>query len=156
MNKKYIVRLTDDERVSLLELVNLGKTDAGRIKHANILLKVDADGPDWSDEDAANAFNCHKNTVANVRQRFVEQGLDAAVNRKKQEQPSRKRILDGQNEARLISLACSKPPKGRANWTMQLLADRLVELELVDSISAKTVERSLKKTNSSRTAACVG
>ena len=156
MNKIYIVRLTKEERVGLRELVKQGKTDAGRIKHANILLMVDADGPCWSDEEAAKAFSCHANTVRNVRQRFVEQGLDAAVDRKKQEQPSRVRILDGKKEAQLISLACSQPPKGRACWTMQLLADRLVELEVVDTISAKTVERSLKKTNYGHTAASVG
>jgi transposase len=156
MNKKYVVRLTKKERKALRELVDLGKTQAYRIKHANILLKVDADGPNWSDEETADAFGCHANTVRNVRQRLVEQGFDAALERKKQERPPRERIFDGKKEARLIALACSEPPKGRASWTMQLLADRLVELEIVDSVSPKTVERTLKKTNCSRIVANVG
>lgn len=156
MNKKYIVRLTKEERSTLREIVDVGKAEAGRIKHANILLKVDVEGPCWSDEQASDAFGCHANTVRNVRQRFVEQGFDAALERKKQERPSRTRILDGAKEAKLISLACSQPPKGRACWTMQLLADRLVELEIVDAVSPKTVERTLKKTNYSRIVVSAG
>lgn len=156
MNKKYVVRLDKEERKSLLELVNRGKAAAYRIKHANMLLKVDADGPKWSDEETAEAFGCHPNTVRNVRQRFVEQGIEAALERKKQERPSRERIFDGEKEARLIAVSCSEPPAGRAAWTMQLLADRVVELEIVEKVSAKTVERTLKKTNCSRIAANVG
>ncbi len=149
MAKKYIVRLADEERESLTRFVNKGKTQAYRIKHANILLAVDEDGPKWCDEQAAEAFGCHVQTVANVRQRFVEQGLEAAVERKKQKSPSRERILDGDKEARLIAVACSTPPDGRAKWTLKLLADELVALEVVDSISDQTVRRTLKKTNSS-------
>ena len=150
MNKKYIVRLPREERESLEELVNKGKSAAYRIKHANILLAVDVDGPGWSDQQTASAYHCHLNTVKNVRQRFVEQGLDAALHRKRQEWPSRQRILDGEKEARLIALACSEAPEGRTRWTLQLLADKLVELNIVESVSDQTVRRTLKKTNGNR------
>lgn len=156
MNKKYIVRLTEDERAELEGIVSKGKAAAYKIKHANILLNVDVDGRNWSDEEAAEAFGCHSNTARNVRQRFVEQGLEAALERKKQEQPSRMKILDGENEARLIAVSCSEPPEGRAGWTMELLADELVRLEIVDSVSSSTVWRTLKKTNFARIFANVG
>jgi transposase len=147
MNKKYIVRLTTEEQKELESLVKKGKTQAYRMKHANILLAIDADGPNWPDYQAAKAYKCHQNTVRNVRQRFVEQGLQAALERKEQQVPSRKRIIDGESEARLISIACSAPPKGCAKWTMQMLADELIVLKVVDSISGQTVWRTLKKTN---------
>jgi transposase len=147
MNKKYIVRLTAEERKELQNLVKKGKTQAYQIKHANILLAVDADGPNWPDHQAAKAYQCHQNTVVNVRQCFVEQGFQAALERKKQQSPSRKRIIDGDSEARLLSIACSKPPEGFAKWTMQMLADELVALKVVDSVSGQTVWRTLKKTN---------
>lgn len=147
MNKRYIVRLTAQERKELQNLIKKGKTQAYRIKHAHILLAVDADGPNWPDHQVAKAYNCHQNTVVNVRQRFVEQGFYAALERKKQQAPSRKRVLDGESEARLISIACSKPPDGRAKWTMQMLADELIALKVVDRISGQTVWRTLKKTN---------
>jgi len=156
MATKYIVRLTREEREGLECLVRKGKTQAYRIKHANILLAVDADGPEWSDEQAAEAFGCHANTVRNVRQRFVEHGLASALERKRQDAPSRQRILDGEKEARLVALACSAPPDGRAKWTLQLLADKLVTLEVVEAISHQTVRRTLKKTNSGRTCVPVG
>ena len=147
MNKKYIVRLTANERKEMDNLLKKGKTQAYRIKHANILLAIDADGPNWSDHQAAKAYKCHDNTVRNVRQRFVEHGLETALERKTQEVPSRKRIIDGEKEARLISIACSRPPEGRAKWTVEMLADELVVLKVVDSISGQTVWRTLKKTN---------
>lgn len=145
MNKKYIVRLAREERSELENLVKSGRAEAYRIKHANILLAVDADGAGWSDEETQEAYRCHLNTVINVRQRFVEQGLEAALGRKKQEAPSREPLLDGDKEARLISIACSAPPEGRARWTLQLLADKLVALKVVDSICDQTVRRALKK-----------
>ena len=114
-------------------------------------MAIDADGPNWPDHQAAKAYKCHQNTVRNIRQRFVEQGLEAALERKKQQAPSRKRIIDGENEARLISVACSTPPEGCAKWTMQMLADELVALKMVDSVSGQTVWRTLKKTNLSLT-----
>lgn len=147
MNKKYIVRLIADERKELKNLLKKGKTQVYRMKHANILLAIDADGSNWSDYQAAKAYKCHENTVRNVRQRFVEQGLEAALERKVQQEPSRKRIIDGESEALLISIACGKPPKGRAKWTMQMLAAELVVLKVVDSISSQTVWRTLKKMN---------
>jgi transposase len=151
MNKKYIVRLTAEEQKELENLVKKGKTQAYRIKHANILLAIDADGLNGPDYQTAKAYKCHQNTVRNVRQRFVEQGLEAALERKEQQVLSRKRVMDGENEARLISIACSTPPKGCAKWTMQMLADELIVLKVVDSVSGQTVWRTLKKTNLSRT-----
>ena len=156
MKKKYIVRLSNQERETLESMVTKGKAAAYRIRHANILLAVDADGPDWTDAQTAKAFRCHCNTVGNLRRRFVEGGPEAALERKKQAVPSRARVLDGAGEARLIATACSRPPAGRAKWTMQLLADKLVALRVVEAISAKTVERSLKKTNFGRTCASAG
>lgn len=156
MNKKYIVRLTEEERSMLTELVSRGKTAAYRIKHANVLLKVDADGSDWSDGQAAEAFSCTPRTVFSIRQRFVEQGLEAALERKKRERAPREPILDGEKEARLTQIACSEPPPGQAKWTLRLLAQELIALDVVESISAATVMRALKKMNSSPISASVG
>ena len=151
--KKYKVTLTADERQSLHELISAGKAAALKLTRARILLKADAaaGGPAWTDARIAEAFEVHRTTVEQVRQRFVEQGFQAALVRKKQDRPSRERKLDGAGEARLIALACSQPPRGRAAWTLRLLADRLVELQVVDTISTETVRQALKKTNSSRT-----
>jgi len=146
MAKKYIVRLTDEERAQLLTLVSKGQASAQKIKHANVLLKVDAAGADWSDEQAADAFTCAPRTVFSIRQRFVEQGLEAALQRKTRERPSREPLLDGEKQARLVQIACSEPPPGQARWTLRLLGERLVELEIVESISPPTVMRALKKT----------
>jgi hypothetical protein len=145
MPKKYVVRLSDEERSQLSAMVKKGKAAAYRIRHANILLKVDADGPGWTDADVSAAFSCHLNTVGNVRRRLVGRGLEAALERKPQESPSRERVFDGNAEAQLIATACSEPPEGCAKWTLQLLADRMVELKVVESVSRKTVERTLKK-----------
>ena len=146
MAKKYIVKLSSKERKTLESLVNKGKTAAYRIKHANILLKVDANGPNWIDEDVAKAFSCHSQTVRNVRQRFVEEGFERALERKKREFPPRQKILDGEKEARLIAIGCSKAPSGKKRWNLEMLADEMVKLEIVESISATTVGRTLKKT----------
>jgi transposase len=160
MKKKYVVRLTAEERKQLESLVGKGKAclspsngrqaQAYKIKHANILLSVDADGPGWLDKEAAEAFRCHECTVRNVRQRCVEKGLEAALERKPQESPPRKPTLDGRGQARLVALACSTPPNGRSRWTLDLLADRLVEMKIVPSISNQTVRRTLKKTSCGR------
>jgi hypothetical protein len=147
MKKKYVVRLTTEERGILRTMVTKGKVAAYRIKHANILLAADADGPCWPDWRIAEAFSCHPRSVENVRRRFVLEGLDAALERKKQVRPSRERKLDGDGEARLIAVACSKPPDGRDRWTLQLLADELVRLNVVDCICDQTVRRTLKKMN---------
>ncbi len=145
--KKYIVRLTGEERKQLEDTVRKGKSAAHKIKHAHILLSADAEGKNLSDEEIAKTLHCHRNTVFNVRQRFVEEGLEAALERKKRETPPVARILDGEKEARLIAIGCSQPPEGCARWTLKLLAERLVELEIVESISYETVRRTLKKTN---------
>ena len=150
--KKYLVTLTYEERQSLRDLTAAGKASAHKQTHARILLKADQadEGPAWEDQDIAQALDCSVRTVERVRQRFVERGPDQALGRKPQDRPSRQRKLDGRAEARLIALACSAPPDGRKAWTMKLLADRLVELEVVDSVSDETVRRALKKTRSSR------
>lgn len=146
MPKKYIVRLSDEERQQLTELISKGKTAAYKIRHAHILLKADADGPAWTDERIAESFAVSLNTVMGVRQRLVEQGLEAALTRKKQAHPSRQPRLDGEGEARLIALRCSAPPDGHARWTLRLLADQAVALEIVEAISHETVRQALKKT----------
>ena len=146
--KKYRVTLTADERRHLLDLITAGKAAAQQLAHARILLKADqADGgPAWEDARIAAALDCGVRTIERIRQRFVEQGLEAALGRKPQDRPSRERKLDGRGEARLIALACSAPPEGRQEWTMKLLADKLVELQVVDAICDETVRRVLKKT----------
>jgi transposase len=150
--KKYKVTLTAEERNSLQDLIAAGKAAASKQAHARILLKADASpgGPGWTDARIAEAVEVNVTTVERVRERFVEQGLEAALIRKQQDRPSRERKLDGKGEARLVALACSAPPQGRAAWTLRLLADRLVELEVVDTISTETVRQVLKKTSSSR------
>lgn len=156
MQKKYIVRLSSAERDRLMAVVSTGKAAAYKIKHANVLLKTDADGPNWTDAQTASAFSCTSQTVFNIRQRFVEHGLDAALERKRRAHPPRTPLLDGDKQARLLQIACSTPPAGQAAWTLQLLADELIALEIVDSISESTVMRALKKTNSNRTDASAG
>ncbi len=152
-HKKYLVTLTPEERDWLTGLVSAGKRSALTITRARILLKADqADGgPAWEDQDIAQALDCSTRTVERVRQRFVERGPEQALGRKPQGRPSRERKFDGAAEARLIAVACSAPPEGRARWTMKLLADKLVELEVFDSVSDETVRRVLKKTNLSPT-----
>jgi transposase len=146
--KKYVVTLTEDERLSLSSLVSSGKAAAKKITHARILLKADVDGgPNWRDADIALALDIGVRTVERVRERFVEQGLEAALARKPQDRPSRLPVFDGDAEARLIALACSHPPEGRARWTLRLLADRLVELDVVEAVSHETVRQTLKKTS---------
>jgi len=146
MQKKYIVRLSDEERAQLTELTRKGKAAAYKIRHAHILLKADADGPAWTDERIAASFSVSVNTVRGVRQRLVEHGLEAALNRKPQAHPSRMPRLDGAGEARLLALRCSTPPAGRARWTLRLLAEQAVALEIVETISHETVRQTLKKT----------
>lgn len=146
--RKYIVKLVASERTSLTKLTTSGKSAARRITRARILLLADEGslGPSWIDKDVAEAVGVTSRTVENVRRKFVNEGLEPSINRKKRIRPPRERMLDGEKEAKLIALSCSKPPEGRARWTMQLLADRLVSLEIVDSISDETVRKALKKT----------
>jgi transposase len=158
MKKKYLVTLTADERQALTGLVSAGKRSALTITRARILLKADqADGgPAWEDARIAQALDCGLRTIERVRQRFVERGLEQALGRRPQGRPSRERKFDGAAEARLIALACSQPPAGQARWTLKLLADKLVELEVFDTVSDETVRRVLKKTNSSPTSRSSG
>ena len=156
--KKYRVTLTDEERQRLQAMIVAGKAAAKALAHARILLKADqaAGGPAWPDHRIADALDLSVATVERVRQRLVEHGLDAALRRKEQDRPSRLPVLDGRAEARLIALACSAPPEGRKAWTLRLLADRLVELEVVESVSKETVRQALKKIRSSRGCAASG
>jgi len=146
MKKRYGVVLRRQERKKLERLVRRGKAKATEIRRANILLKADANGSRWADTRIADAFGCSVEAVENVRQRYVTRGLEGAVKRKKQEKPSRDRILDGKGEARVLALACSKAPGGRSHWALRMLADRVVELKIADEISYETVRRTLKKT----------
>jgi transposase len=156
--KKYRVTLTAEERQQLQALIAAGKAAAKALAHARILLKADeADGgPAWPDQQIAEALELSVATVERVRQRLVEQGLEAALRRKPQDRPSREPTLDGRAEARRIALACSAPPEGRKVWTLQLLADRLVELGVVESVGREAVRQALKKTRSSRGCASSG
>jgi transposase len=147
---KVVVRLTADQRQALEELVHTGACSAHAARRARILLKADADGPDaWTDERIAEALDVCRMTVARARQRFAAEGL-ASTLRKKKAIDRQYRSLDGAQEAQLAAIACSEPPEGHARWTMELLADRLVELKVIDSIHPSTVCRALKKMNSSR------
>jgi transposase len=144
---KYVVELTSEERKELSELVSMGKAAARKITHARVLLQADEsqNGSAWTDNQIAEALGIHINTIHGIRRRLVEQGLRAAVERKKQNTPSRKRIVDGEVEAHLIALRCGNPPEGRNQWNLRLLADKLVALEIVPSISHETVRQALKK-----------
>jgi transposase len=146
--KKYIVRLDAAERVRLEQLVRVGTAAAYRIRHANILLAVDASAPGlkMKDNEAARAFHVSVRSIESLRRRLVEEGLDAALERKHQERPSVEKMFDGEKEAQLIAVACGKKPQGRARWTLELLSDRVVALKIVERCSPQTVMRVLKKT----------
>lgn len=148
-NKRYVVRLEREEREQLQRLVSVGKTAARKLTHARVLLQADesAEGPRWTDQQIAEGLGVTTRSVERIRRRFMEEGLESALERKKQCRPSRERLLDGAKEAKLIAVCCSKPPEGRRRWTLKLLSDRLVELEIVESISYETVRRTLKKTS---------
>jgi hypothetical protein len=145
--KKYIVRLEPAERVRLEQLVRIGKAAAYRIRHANILLAVDEAGPKMTDAEAARAYRVTVRSIEHLRQRWVEQGLEAALERKKRARPSVEPMFDGEREAKLIALACGPKPEGRARWTLELLAQRVVRLNIVAHCSDSTIGRVLKKTN---------
>ena len=148
MKQKHAVRLSDAERDQLQELIAQGTAPARKLTHARVLLKSDRGpgGPGWVDERIADAVETSQPTVARIRRQYVEQGLEAALNRRA---PRRRyeRKLDGEQEARLVALACSEPPAGAARWSLRLLADRLVELAVVEAVSYQTVRRTLKKTS---------
>jgi transposase len=153
MPKVFRVTLSEAEREELEALIRSGTASARKLTRARILLKADQadDGrPAWTDREIAAALDVHEDTVANVRRRLVERGLAGALSHKPQDRPSKPRTFDGRAEARLTALACSAPPAGRKCWTLQLLADRLVELRVVPAVSADTIGRALKKMRSSR------
>ena len=148
MAKKYVVALTEDERQELEKLTTTGKHTVSRINHARILLKADINQPDggWADGEISAALDISIRTIERVRQRFVEESLESALKRRPGA-GSKHRRLDGDQEAHLVALVCSDPPKGRARWTLRLLADRIVELGYVESICPETVRQTLKKMN---------
>ena len=146
MNKKFIVRLSDEERAVCQEVIKKLKGSSQKVRRAQILLKADADGPGWTDSRIAEAFNCRVQTIENLRKRLVTEGFEAALERKQRQEPPTPPKLDGEGEAKLIVMRLGKPPAGYGHWTLQLLADELVALEVVDSISHETVRTVLKKT----------
>ncbi len=146
MNKKYIVRLSDQERRVCQDIIKNLKGSSQKFRRAQILLKADADGPGWSDVKIAEAFNCRVQTIENLRKRLVTEGFELALDGKKRQEPPTPCKLDGEAEAKLIAMRLGKPPVGYGHWTLHLLADELVTLEIVESISHETVRKTLKKT----------
>ena len=146
MQKKYVVRLTDGERETLRSVVQKLSGSSQKGRRAQVLLKADADGPGWTDRKIADAFGCRINTVEKIRQRLVTEGFAIALNGKPRETPPRQKLLAGEQEAKVIALRLGEPPKGFANWSLRLLAEKVVELSIVESVSYETVRQTLKKT----------
>ena len=146
MNKKFVVRLSDEERGVCQEIIKHLKGSSQKFRRVQILLKTDADGPAWSDVRIADAFNCRVQTIENLRKRLVTEGFALALEGKKRQEPPTPCKLDGEAEAKLIALRLGKPPLGYGHWTLPLLADEMVRLEIVDAISPETVRQVLKKT----------
>lgn len=146
MQKKYIVRLSKAERHECEQVIKKLNGSAQKVRRAQILLKADVEGPDWSDAKIADAFNCRPRTIEKLRQRLVEEGFEVALNSKKRAHPPTPPKLDGEGEAKLIAMRLGRPPAGYGRWSLQLLADQLVKLEIVESISHETVRKTLKKT----------
>lgn len=146
MVKKYIVRLSCEERETLQEVIKKLSGSSQKVRRAQMLLKADVEGPNWTDQRIGEAFNCRIKTVENLRQRFVLQGVVVALNGKKRQTPPVAKLLNGEQEAKVIALRLSSPPKGYAHWTLRLLARKAVELEVVAAISHETVRQTLKKT----------
>jgi len=148
MQKIYIVRLTEAERQTLREVINKLKGTSQKVRRAHILLKADADarhGPAWTDARIAEAYLCRRETVERIRQRLVESGFHETLDGKKRDKPPTEKLLDGKQEAKIIATRLGPPPKGYANWSLRLLACKVVELEIVDTVSYETVRRLLKK-----------
>jgi hypothetical protein len=145
MRKKYVVRLTEAEREMLAGLLKKQRVSAQKVRRARILLKADADGPNWTDARIADAFDCRTHSVECLRERLVTEGFEVALHGKPKSRVRRK-VLDGEQEAKIIALRLGQPPKGFANWTLRLLAEQAVALEIVESVSYETLRRTLKKT----------
>lgn len=158
MRPRYRVTLSPEERSELEEITRDGKTKAKRFRNARALLLLDAgpQGPQWTVADTAEALGVSSRTMEHLKKRFVEEGLEAALTRKKPDKPPREVVFGGEFEARLIALACTDPPEGRQRWTVRLLAEKAVELDLTESVSHMTVQRVLKKTNFDLTAERTG
>jgi len=146
MLKKYVVRLTPPERQILQKVIRSFKGSSFKVRRAQVLLKCDADGPNWTDQRIAEAFGCRTKTVENIRQRLVTGGFTAALESKKRETPPRAKLLDGTQEAKIIALRLGRPPAGFANWSLRLLADKVAELGIVEKVSHETLRKTLKKT----------
>ena len=146
MNKQYIIRLTDEERHVCQAIIKKLKGSSEKVRRAQMLLKADADGPGWPDGSIAEAFDCRVQTVENLRKRLVTAGFEQALERKKRQEPPRAGTLDGEAEAQLIAMRLGKPPAGYGHWTLQLLAEEMGALEIVEAISYETIRRTLKKT----------
>jgi hypothetical protein len=145
MQKKYVVRLTDEEREYLVAVVKKLSGTSQKVRRAQILLKADADGPGWTDGEIAEAFGCRTKTVENVRRHLVERGFEPTLDGIRRSEPPMPKLLDGEQEAKVIATRLSSPPAGYANWTLRLLASKVVELSIVKSVSHETVRRTLKK-----------
>jgi transposase len=146
MQKKYVVRLSADERGQLRAVIKKLSGSSQKVRRAQILLKADAEGSNWTDRQIAEAFDCRIKTVENIRQRLVEQGFEVALNGVKRSSPPTEKLLDGEQEAQIIAMRLGSPPAGYANWSLRLLARKVVELGLVDAVSHETVRQTLKKT----------
>ena len=146
MNKKYIVRLNDEERQELVTVITKLKGTSQKVRRAQILLKADANGPNWPHHQIAEAYLCRTKTVSNVCKSLVERGFEITLDGKKRDKPPRAKLLDGRQEAKIIALRLGEPPKGYSNWSLRLIADKVVELGIVESISHTTVSNTLKKT----------
>ena len=145
-SKKFVVRLSDVERESLQQVVTKLSGSSQKVRRAQVLLKSDADGPDWTDAKIAEAFGCRTQTVENIRERFVTLGFEQALNSVPRLNPPREKLLDGEQEAKVIAMRLGSPPPGFSNWSLRLLAEQVVACEIVESISYETVRRTLKKT----------
>jgi len=146
MQKRYIVRLSESEKSELHEVIKRLKGSSQKVRRAQILLKADITGPNWTDQSIAEAFNCRTQTVENIRRRLGEHGFEATLNGLKRSQPPTAKRLDGAQAAEVIAMRLGTPPKGYANWSLRLLARKVVELEIVESVSHETLRKTLKKT----------
>lgn len=146
MQKKYIVRLTEEERCQLREVIKKLKGSSQKVRRAQILLKADIEGSNWTDERIAEAFDCRSKTVENIRRRLVEKGFAETINGSRRDTPPTEKRLDGEQEAHVIAMRLGPPPKGYNSWSLRLLARKAVELRIVDTVSYETVRRTLKKT----------
>jgi len=146
MEKQYIVRLTDEERETLHGVLKKRKGSSQQVRRAHMLLKADTNGPNWKDAQIAEAFLCRTKTVENIRQRLVTAGFESALHGEKRQTPPRQKRLDGEQEAKVIALRLGQPPQGFANWSLRLLAEQVVELAIVDTVSHETLRKTLKKT----------